>query len=190
MRRGLVQTGAWAVATGAAVALSWLGVNTALSEAAFEPPQAPPLPTTSSAAVPPSTAGASVTVPDRTAPDVTTLGGTAPSQTTQPPTVPTATVPTPVAHSPAATHRIPVSGSGSATPSTVQSYLLPGGRVALDIHPDSAELVSAIPDAGWQMSRWNGDQWMRIDFKSDSGRVSSLFVTWNGHPPDIQSVPG
>lgn len=74
----------------------------------------------------------------------------------------------------------------------MQSYLLPGGRVALDIHPDHADLVSATPDSGWQMQIWNGDQWMRIDFQQQpgGGRVSSVFVTWNGHPPDVQTVPG
>lgn len=44
MRNGLVQLGAWAAATGAAVALSWLGVHAVLTGAAFEQPTALPLP--------------------------------------------------------------------------------------------------------------------------------------------------
>ncbi|GAB2707862.1 hypothetical protein GCM10010442_28920 [Kitasatospora kifunensis] len=74
-----------------------------------------------------------------------------------------------------------------ATTGSVHSYLVPGGRVALDMRPDSAELVSATPDPGWQMQLWNGDQWLRIDFSRD-GAANSVFVTWNGHPPDVQTV--
>ncbi|MGF1431729.1 hypothetical protein ACQRUO_35170, partial [Kitasatospora sp. LaBMicrA B282] len=44
MRSGLVQTGAWALATTAGVVLSWLGVSSVLSDSAFEPPRALPLP--------------------------------------------------------------------------------------------------------------------------------------------------
>jgi hypothetical protein len=69
----------------------------------------------------------------------------------------------------------------------VHSYLMPGGRVALDLQPASAELVSATPEAGWQMQVWHGDRWMRIDF-SREGTVNSVFVTWNDHEPDVQIV--
>ncbi|MGW2548039.1 hypothetical protein ACWC5I_46045, partial [Kitasatospora sp. NPDC001574] len=49
MRNGLVQLGAWAAATGAAVALSWFGVHAVLTGAAFEQPTALPLPSPASA---------------------------------------------------------------------------------------------------------------------------------------------
>jgi hypothetical protein len=77
--------------------------------------------------------------------------------------------------------------AGSGTGSSVHSYLVPGGRVAVNLRPDSAELVSAVPDPGWQMQVWNGDQWLRVDF-SQGASTNSVFVTWNGHPPDVQTV--
>ncbi|MEV6206018.1 hypothetical protein [Kitasatospora sp. NPDC051914] len=172
MRSGLVQIGAWAVATGAAVALSWWGVHTVLSEAGFERPQAVPLPSAAVAGMsnPPSpVVETTVTAPE-----------------------PTPSADSPSAGSPSASPTLPspvrtASPKKSASPSSVRSYLVPGGRVALDIHPDRAELVSATPDPGWQMQVWNGDHWMRIDFSKDNS-ANSVFVTWNGHPPDVQTV--
>ncbi len=71
----------------------------------------------------------------------------------------------------------------------VHSYILPGGRVALDLRAHDAELVSATPEAGWAMQVWHGDQWMRIVFSKDD-RASQVYVTWNGYQPDVQVVPG
>ncbi len=159
MRNGLVQLGAWAAATGAAVLLSWLGVHAVLADASFEQPQALPLP------VPPASHSPATPAPPATTP------AAAPTPSTDP-----------ASPSPSAPHR---PAATSTTP--VHSYLVPGGRVALDLKPDQAELVSATPDPGWQMQNWHGDQWMRFDFtKGDS--TNSVFVTWNGHPPDVQTV--
>ncbi|MGF1431161.1 hypothetical protein ACQRUO_32290, partial [Kitasatospora sp. LaBMicrA B282] len=96
--------------------------------------------------------------------------------------------PTPAAPDPAAasTDAGPAGGP-DPSPGTVRSYLVPGGRVALDMQPADAELVSATPDPGWQMQMWNGDQWLRIDF-THGNSTNSVFVTWNGHPPDVQTV--
>ncbi|GAA1242739.1 hypothetical protein GCM10009665_36910 [Kitasatospora nipponensis] len=212
MRSGLVQTGAWAAATGAAVLLSWLGVNAVLSDAAFDPPRTLPLPVpsapvaaqaTRSPTVPTDgatatatpTAGPSLPAPaDPTTADSTS--GPAPvaqtSRDTAPTTDPPAPRPTtasPHTAAPAGIRPTPPAPSSAAPSraSTVHSYLVPGGRVALDLHPQSAELVSAAPDEGWQMQIWNGDEWMRIDF-SREGSTSSIFVTWNGHAPDVQEV--
>ncbi|WP_405013132.1 hypothetical protein [Kitasatospora sp. NBC_01539] len=172
MRNGIVQIGAWAVATGAAVALSWSGVHAVLSEAGSERPQAVPLPTAAGLSLPPATSS----------------GDGSPSAAQSPsPSAPTPsgspTLPSPIR---TATTQPPRTKKPS-TPTTVHSYLVPGGRVALDIRPDRAELVSATPDAGWQMQVWNGDHWMRIDFSKDDS-ANSVFVTWNGHAPDVQTV--
>lgn len=180
MRNGLVQLGAWAAATGAAVALSWYGVHAVLSEAAVDRPQAVPLPTAPAAALPslpPAASGVAASPSGEHRPSPSPSPPAASTATTQsgPPTVPS-----PIRSQAASSKR-------SATPSTVRSYLVPGGRVALDIRPDSAELVSATPDTGWQMQVWNGDHWMRIDFTKD-GAANSVFVTWNGHAPDVQTV--
>ncbi|MFE0463376.1 hypothetical protein ACFW1A_29405 [Kitasatospora sp. NPDC058965] len=179
MRSGLVQTGAWAVATTAAVVLSWLGVSSVLSDAAFEPPGALPLP---GSAAPVASVGSGQDPADAAVPSAPAGSPAADAPS-----------PSPARTSPAARRSTAAPTTGQpqtqaqTQASTVHSYLVPGGRVALDEHPDRAELVSATPDAGWQMQMWNGDQWMRIDFSKD-GATNSVFVTWNGHPPDVQTV--
>ncbi len=172
MRNGLVQLGAWAAATGAAVALSWFGVHAVLTGAAFERPTALPLPSPASAVVPSVSSAppaAPTAAPEASAGASPTHGAAVGSATQRA-----------VPSTPAAPRR-------SATATTVRSYPVPGGRVALDIRPTSAELVSAVPDPGWQMQVWHGDQWMRIDF-SKGDAANSVFVTWNGHEPDVQTV--
>ncbi|MFE9428089.1 hypothetical protein ACFYNO_34620 [Kitasatospora sp. NPDC006697] len=186
MRSGLVQTGAWAAATTAAVLLSWLGVNAVLSDAAFEPPAA--LPPRHSPTPLPSVAP-STSAPAPSSPAAPTVQGpaSAPASLQVAPTPPArSSAPPPTRHPSAAGSTLAAAPSGGGT-GTVHSYLVPGGRVALDMHPDRAELVSAVPDAGWQMQMWNGDQWMRIDF-SQGTSTNSVFVTWNGHEPDVQTV--
>ncbi|MFD9685288.1 hypothetical protein ACFWXO_05945 [Kitasatospora sp. NPDC059088] len=177
MRNGLVQLCAWAAATGAAVALSWLGVHAVLSGAAFERPTALPLPSPKVGSTP---YGASA-APGRTP------TGDAPSPPSSPATSAAATA----AHAPVTTAaapptRKPVPAATTPT-STVKSYPVPGGRVALDIRADRASLVSATPDPGWQMQVWNGDQWMRVDFTKDN-QANSVFVYWNGHPPVVETA--
>ncbi|MGC0316303.1 hypothetical protein [Kitasatospora acidiphila] len=94
--------------------------------------------------------------------------------------------PTPVSER----HPVPSDAGPPSAPGgggTVRSYLVPGGRVAVNLRPDSAELVSAVPDPGWQLQMWTGDQWLRVDF-TQADSTNSVFVTWNGHPPDVQTV--
>ncbi|MFH9351503.1 hypothetical protein [Kitasatospora sp. NPDC017646] len=179
MRNGLVQLCAWATATGAAVALSWLGVHAVLTGAAFEQPAALPLPSPKAGGAPRS---------------ATAAPGPAPTaDTPTQPASPTAT--TTAAHSPATTPagaaappaRRPTPTTTSTSTSTVRSYPIPGGRVALDIRTDKASLVSATPDPGWQMQVWNGEQWMRVDFTKDN-QANSVFVYWNGHPPVVETA--
>ncbi|MFD8703521.1 hypothetical protein ACFV1W_12965 [Kitasatospora sp. NPDC059648] len=178
MRNGLVQLGAWAAATGAAVALSWIAVHAVLTGAAFEQPAALPLPSPKA-------------------------GGTATGATATPGPAPSADTPsqpaTPTASASAARAPVGTPPTGTAAPaggrpgptatttSTVRSYPVPGGRVALDVRADRASLVSATPDPGWQMQVWNGDQWMRVDFTRDN-RANSVFVYWNGHPPVVETA--
>jgi len=69
----------------------------------------------------------------------------------------------------------------------VRGYQLTGGRVVLELTETSARLVSAIPEAGWQMQTWQAEGWLRVDFSRD-GSTSSCFVTWNGHPPAVQTT--
>ncbi|BFV59080.1 hypothetical protein KCMC57_up41840 [Kitasatospora sp. CMC57] len=162
MRNGLVQLGAWTAATGAAVALSWLGVHAVLTEAAFEQPSALPLP--------------SAAARSSDAPSVPLPPSTGDTLSTSP--TPTAAI-TPVAR--------PSKKPTPTAASSVKSFRVPGGRVALDMQPTTADLVSATPDQGWQMQLWQGDQWLRVDFSRD-GSTNSVFATWNGHHPDVQTV--
>ncbi|MFJ5926290.1 hypothetical protein ACIQF6_27160 [Kitasatospora sp. NPDC092948] len=201
MRSGWVQLGAWTAATGAAVALSWLGVHAVLADTVFEGPVALPLPPTATShpgpaatVPPPSTTG----VPSAAPGDPGGSDSPGPAGATTPPhpgpapdpSADPAPVPAPSrsqsspSHSTAAIRATP-----SSTTGTVKSYLMPGGRVALDIREHDAELVSATPEAGWTMQVWHGDQWLRVLFSKDD-RASQVYVTWNGYQPDVQVVPG
>jgi hypothetical protein len=114
-------------------------------------------------------------------------------------------------HSPGASPRASSGASGSAAPSAgqsasgaasgssatatagsgsgeVRSYRVNGGRVVLEERADSAELVSATPEPGWEMQVWHGDQWMRVDFSDGGTHIDSVFVAWNGHPPTVETV--
>ncbi|MED7954774.1 hypothetical protein PUR61_35345 [Streptomyces sp. BE20] len=188
MRNGLVQLGAWAAATGAAVALSWFGVHAVLTGAAFEQPTALPLPS------PASADGA------RPTPTLTVTQQQSATRSESPAAPPTASAssprPTaPVAPSPPATPAAPSAAAPSphrpspvtSTTSSVRSYLVPGGKVALDLKTDNASLISAAPDQGWKMQVWNGPQWIRVDFTKDN-QANSVFVYWNGHPPVVDTV--
>ncbi|WP_285737433.1 hypothetical protein [Kitasatospora phosalacinea] len=68
----------------------------------------------------------------------------------------------------------------------MHSYPVLGGRVALDQRPTEARLVSAVPEPGWSMQVWHGEQWLRVDFSKDD-RVSSVSVSWNGTEPVVQT---
>jgi len=68
----------------------------------------------------------------------------------------------------------------------VHGYALTGGTVTLLIKPTSAQLVTAVPGAGYSVQTWSGPQWLRVDFTSSSGAsVSSLISSWNGTPPMV-----
>ncbi|MFF1902573.1 hypothetical protein [Kitasatospora sp. NPDC058218] len=182
MRNGLVQLGAWAAATGAAVALSWFGVHAVLTGAAFEQPTALPLPSPAAGGSRPSTTPAPAPVPtqEQSAPRPEGSGPTpAPAAST---TQRSAAAP----GAPPSSRR-PAPTTAATTTSSVRSYPVPGGKVALDIRPDSASLVSATPDPGWQMQVWNGPQWMRVDF-TKGDQANSVFVAWNGHPPIVETA--
>ncbi|GAA3176326.1 MULTISPECIES: hypothetical protein [Streptomyces] len=180
MRRGLMHTGAWTLATGGAVAISWFGVHAVLSGSAYDPPRAVPL----SAAAAPAT--------ETAAPRA--------SSTHRPKPSPTATTASP---SPTPTRPAPPARTGSAAPGdrpspqrttvpvdsggTVKSFTTSGGRVVLDLRPDSAQLVSATPEAGWEMQVWKQDGLIRVEFTGSGGdRHATVLCTWDGHPPVVQ----
>lgn len=177
VHRGLIHVGAWMLATAAAVTLSWFGVHSVL-RVAYDPPRALPVSDLGDAA--PSPAGS-------TRPPVA-------SSTHRPKPTPTATPTTTHKASeaqvppkrPPGTPRSTASASGDT--GNVHSYTVAGGRVALDLGPTSASLVSATPNPGWQMQVWTLDGWLRVTFTQTSGGgSSSVFCTWNGHPPTVEA---
>lgn len=160
----------WALATAAAMAVSWYGVRTVLAGTAYEPPRALPI----SGTVAPTTGGSasSTRAPEPSSPSHP--GTAAPSATR--------VTPTPTRE---AVRRSDAPPTSSAT--EVKSYPVRGGRAVFDLGASSATLVSATPDEGWQMRVWRQSAWIRVDFVAGT-KTTSVFVTWNGHPPQVQTV--
>ncbi|MFH0244212.1 hypothetical protein ACGRHY_17745 [Streptomyces sp. HK10] len=175
MRRGLVHAGAWVLATGSAVTLSWFGVRTVVSEAAYDLPRMPPL-----------TSGTPAPSASRPGPEPETASTRRPR-------------PSSAARSPGVS-RPSVSlgsagarrdaGPGEGAPragrasGSVESREVRGGRVAFDLGRDSAGLVSATPSPGWGMRVRQGNGWIRVTFTRGE-ESSSVFCVWNGTTPRV-----
>ena len=169
-----MSAGAWAAATAAAVYVSWLGVHRVLGDGLSEQPRmlaavaaplsttAPPLPATAGTPSSGSTSHASSG----------TSTGTGPSAG-----------PSDRASASASTS---ASASGSGYTGQVQAFNRPGGRIVVDMGAASATLVTATPDTGWSVHQWTGVDWLRVDFEQGSSD-SIFYVTWNGHPPLVQT---
>jgi len=163
MKRVLTGLTAWLAGSVLAVSLAWFGAGIVVRNTAMSP--APPV-ITAEPAQPSGTAPAS---PDRAAASPSVAAGSHPA--------PTSALPSPSpSQSPSATN--------AAADGTVHAYTLTGGRVTLLIKPNSAELVTAIPAAGYSVQRWSSSQWLRVDFSSGA-KVSWLIASWNGHAPTV-----
>ncbi|SDO05963.1 hypothetical protein SAMN05216259_107114 [Actinacidiphila guanduensis] len=165
-----MHSGVWALATAAATTLSWFGVRSVLHDTAYGPPRTLPIAVRTS---PPAISSAthspkpkpppkSPSVPHRSAPASATPSTSAPPSASAPPPNPAG---------------------------DVHSYTTAGGQVVLDLGASSASLVSATPRPGWGMQVWTSQPgWLRVTFTSASGTAaSSVFCTWNGHPPTVQA---
>lgn len=62
-----------------------------------------------------------------------------------------------------------------------------GGRVVVELLADDARLVSVVPAPGFESQTWSADGWLRVDLVSPTDR-SSVIVTWNGQPPQVQTI--
>ncbi|MGW6687743.1 hypothetical protein [Streptomyces sp. NPDC054961] len=175
MRRGLAHAGAWTLATGAAVTLSWWGVHTVMSGTAYDPPLAVPLTTQPLSS---STHQAQPT-PDEPPPS--------PSPSPAAPS-PSASLSPSAARSPAPSAPSPQPNGKGSGGEQVKSYSVSGGRVVFDLHASTADLVSATPSAGWRMQVWKQEWWIRVTFTRDDGREVSVFCTWHDHPPLVEIV--
>ncbi|MET9801434.1 hypothetical protein [Streptomyces sp. NPDC006368] len=185
MRRGLVHALAWSLATGAAVTLSWWGVHTVMSGTAYDPPRALPI----TADRPAAQGGAEPQASSTRRPASTrTPSPSPPARPGKSRSAPPASSPSPSSPSPSREpSRAPEnSPSASARPTgSVKSYAVDGGRVAFDIGPSSAELVSATPSSGWQMQVWKQPTWIRVTFTKD-GREISVFCVWHDSAPRVE----
>ncbi|WP_073952893.1 hypothetical protein [Streptomyces kebangsaanensis] len=179
MYRGLVHVLAWSLATGAAVTLSWWGVHTVMAGTAYDPPRALPI----------TAAGATTQEPG---PQASSTHRPPPSKSPSPtpsrtpgerPAAPGSSEPAP----PASTPVPPPSPSSSPSPTAsgqVKSYDTKGGRVVFDLGEASANLVSATPGTGWSMQVWKTETWIRVEFTSDTDRVS-VICAWHDGPPHV-----
>ncbi|WP_328687743.1 hypothetical protein OG879_13620 [Streptomyces caniferus] len=186
MQRGLVHAAAWTLATGAAVTLSWFGVHTVLSGTMYDAPRALPL----SGRMASSDTGQD----DAAAPRVSSTHRPKPSRSPAHSPAPDDGTPSRTAapsHSgtPRSSYPGPAAPGSSAPASDgrVKSYATDGGRVVFDMGSRSAELVSATPNSGWEMQVWKQDGWIRVDFSGGTGHTS-VFCTWNGHPPTVETT--
>jgi hypothetical protein len=154
---------AWGGATSLAVLLVWFGARPVLHNAVFGPPPARSVVDH----VPVSPADpSSPAAPDSTTPSAT--GRATPKRTVRhTPSRPPSTRPAPSPHT------------------DTRSYTIAGGQVVLSMGATSARLVSATPAAGYEVRTWHAPGWLRVDFTKGE-RTSSLFATWNGHPPTVQ----
>jgi hypothetical protein len=178
MVRLVVGLTAWMAGTAIAVSVAWLGANVVVRNAGV----GPGMPVINAAVLPSAAASASaVPAPATSAPAATpaavvtpgaSAGDTAPRQAGATPAA-GATSPAPSAVAPA-----------HSSAGEVRAYAMTGGNVTLEVTADTAQLVTAVPDAGYSVMTWSGTGWLRVDFSSGA-QVSSLIASWYEHAPTV-----
>jgi hypothetical protein len=173
MVRLVVGLTAWVAGTAIAVGVAWLGANVVVRNAGV----GPGMPVISASVLPP--ASASPAAPTPAAP--TPAGAVTPAPSAAR-TTPAQAAPSRSAGSSGASR----SASASAAPSAgdIHAYTLAGGLVTLNLTGGAAQLVTAVPDAGYSVQTWSGTGWLRVDFSSGA-RVSSLIASWYQHAPTV-----
>ena len=181
MVRLVVGLTAWMAGTAIAVSVAWLGANVVVRNAGV----GPGMPVINAAVLPPAaSSGAVASAPAEPA---------APA-TSAPTTPPTVVTPASSAGrtSPGRAVATTATGATGPSPSTsasssagdVRAYALTGGNVTLEVTADTAQLVTAVPDAGYSVMTWSGTGWLRVDFSSGA-QVSSLIASWYQHAPTV-----
>jgi hypothetical protein len=177
MWRLIVGLAAWIAGTAIAVSVAWLGANVVVRNAGV----GPGMPVINAAVLPSATASASAspTAPSGPSTPTATVTVTPPRRaaTSRPASPPVST------GRPAASARVSTSFSGSPS-GEVHAYALTGGTVTLELTGDSAQLVTAVPAAGYSVQTWSGTDWLRVDFSSGP-LVSSLIASWYEHAPTV-----
>ncbi|TDC68648.1 hypothetical protein E1200_10940 [Actinomadura sp. GC306] len=67
----------------------------------------------------------------------------------------------------------------------VRTYTVKSGRVVLALSDESARLVSATPDDGFQAKVWRQEKWLRVDL-TDDVHGSAVFATWHDGAVRVQ----
>jgi hypothetical protein len=192
MRRRFVHALAWTLATLAAVTVSWFGVRLVLDSTSDRPHTVPlsGRAPSDSASEPPSWVG---TATERPKPPAPTRPSDTPSATesSAEPERADSGDSADSADSP----DLPEDGAGDAAQQDrpaesatgdVRTYPVAGGRVTFEMAAGSAELVSATPEAGWQMQTWEQTTWIRVDFVAGDRRTS-VFCTWHDSAPRVET---
>ena len=176
MVRLMVGLTAWMAGTAIAVSVAWLGANVVVRNAGV----GPGMPVINPAVLPSATASLPAASLPADKPPATTPPGVA---------TPTAsaggTAPRHAAATPSAKAAGPSSASASASSAgDVRAYTLAGGNVTLEVTGNTAQLITAVPDAGYSVMTWSGTDWLRVDFSSGA-QVSSLIASWYQHAPTV-----
>jgi hypothetical protein len=170
MVRLMVGLTAWMAGTAIAVSVAWLGANVVVRNAGV----GPGMPVINPAVLPSAAASLpAASLPAATPPGVVT-----------PPASPGGTAPRRVVATPSASAAGPASASASPSAGDVRAYTLAGGNVTLEVTGGTAQLITAVPDAGYSVMTWSGTDWLRVDFSSGA-QVSSLIASWYQHAPTV-----
>jgi hypothetical protein len=173
MIRVLGGLAAWLGGTAAAVGMAWFGAGMVVRNTVASPP----VPVVSAAPAALAPASATPAAPASAAAPASSSASARPSVPARPSAVPRPS---------AAPSRPAAAPSPSGQP---HSYTLDGGQVTLLMTQDSAQLATAVPEAGWAVQTWSGPDWLRVDFSSGT-QVSSLIASWNGAPPSVTVTNG
>lgn len=186
MRRTLVHAVTWALATGGSVTLAWFGVHTVVSGTAYDPPRSIPVDASDglSGSAHPQVSSTSRPMPSPTSSEPSADGSASPAHRTH------SASPDPGSRTPSdapRSHRPSPSHSSSPSPEgEVKSVSVDGGRAVFDMGSDSASLVSASPDQGWEMRVWKTATWIRVTF-AQGDAANSIFCRWDDGPPRIET---
>lgn len=185
-RRLLVQSGAWLLATSASVTLTWFGVHTVVSGTAYDPPPALPVSDRLNSPSPPRASSTHRPKP----PPEPSVSSSAPEtgRATKSPSRPAtsqAGSPEPGTPGPS-TSRTPPETDSPPPSGSLQGATVAGGRVVFDVGSQSAELVSATPEPGWDMQVWKTPTWIRVTFSTGQS-ASSVICRWEEPPPRIET---
>ncbi|MET7637756.1 hypothetical protein [Streptomyces sp. NPDC005438] len=182
MRRRLVHLGAWLSATSCAVTVSWFGVHRVLSETVYDFPRTLPVIDEESTPPPSPKPQASSTHRPKPPPPPTVSRSSPPARpsSTRPSSTPPKTSSPPPSQSTTPTKQ-PERG-------TIRSVATTGGRAVFEVRDNEADLVSATPNAGYDVTVWESPNGIQVSF-SDASNTSSVHCTWgNGAPPQIYRV--